>query len=184
MHEIHDIHDGGLWHFAVAPGEGESLSHYLGRYRRANALSVSALGRATGLGAAIARWEHFYHNPFPSDGELAALDAVVNVGVDALRRMLPPPRMGMRHAPIRLCALCYARAPWHRIAWQLRALRGCMDDRRSLLSECPRCKARFAIPSAWDDGTCARCYLPFVDMVAAQRAWDPDMEAAIERMSS
>jgi len=51
------------WAVPVAPYDGESLSHYLGRYRRANTLSASMLGRLTGLGGVIARWEKLYHNP-------------------------------------------------------------------------------------------------------------------------
>ncbi len=42
------------WLFQIEPLEGESLSHFLGRFRRANDLTPTGLGKATGLGGAIA----------------------------------------------------------------------------------------------------------------------------------
>jgi hypothetical protein len=35
------------WLFLIKPYEGESLSHFLGRFRRANHLSASGLGNCT-----------------------------------------------------------------------------------------------------------------------------------------
>jgi len=161
------------WVFTVAVHEGESLSHFLGAFRRANNLSATALGRETGLGVAISRWERFYHNPFPSMSDLTALAPVVGVEPERLRQMLPPPGMGMRHRPVRLCAHCYAEEPWHRLVWQLVATRGCEKHGPrlfSLLSECPSCKARFAVPAHWDYGRCLRCALPLADMASAQKS--------------
>lgn len=43
------------WLFAIAPLEGESLSHFLGRFRQENDLSASGLGKKAGIGATIAR---------------------------------------------------------------------------------------------------------------------------------
>jgi hypothetical protein len=40
------------WLFPVEPLEGESFSHFLGRFRRRNHLTPSALGQLAGLG----RW--------------------------------------------------------------------------------------------------------------------------------
>ena len=54
------------WLFRVEPLEGESLSHFLGRFRRANYLTVSGLGKEAELGGAVARWEKFRFNPPPS----------------------------------------------------------------------------------------------------------------------
>lgn len=42
---------------AIAPLEGESLSHFLGRFRRENDLSASGLGKEAGIGAVVARWD-------------------------------------------------------------------------------------------------------------------------------
>jgi hypothetical protein len=50
--------------FTVEPFPGESLSHFLGRFRRKNYLKPAQLGKLTGLGAAISRWEKLYLNPF------------------------------------------------------------------------------------------------------------------------
>lgn len=43
------------WLFAIAPREGESLSHFLGRFRRENNLSALGLGKEAGIGAVVAR---------------------------------------------------------------------------------------------------------------------------------
>jgi len=157
------------WAVPVAPYDGESLSHYLGRYRRANTLSASMLGRLTGLGGVIARWEKLYHNPFPTRHELQALGAVVDIHSDRLAALLPPPDEDARPAPIRLCGACYAVEPCHRIAWQFTTARGCGRCRRRLLSECPDCGARFPYPAVWAAGCCARCGLPYAAMAARQK---------------
>ena len=61
------------WLTKVEPLEGESISHFLGRFRRAKGNRFSAasgLGEVVGLGAVLARWEKFYFNPFPTQQEL------------------------------------------------------------------------------------------------------------------
>ena len=99
------------WVFTIEPYEGESLSHFLGRFRRANLASVNELGQKTGLGAVLGRWEKFRFIPPPSDKELAALASVVQVDVERLKQMLPPKGVGMKLEPIRLCAACYGEVP-------------------------------------------------------------------------
>ncbi|MBD2043085.1 hypothetical protein [Microcoleus sp. FACHB-672] len=44
----------------------------------------------------------------------------VGCGVEAqrLQEMLPPQGVGMKCDPIRLCGVCYAGLPCHRIKWQ------------------------------------------------------------------
>ncbi|MDJ0713804.1 MAG: hypothetical protein QNJ54_06250 [Prochloraceae cyanobacterium] len=172
--EVEDIQP---WWFLVEPLEGESISHFLGRFRRANELSVSGLGKISGLGGAIARWEKFRFNPPPNQQQLEALAKVVGINADRLSLMLPPKGVGMKLSPIRLCAACYVEVPCHRIEWQFKQtnkcapLRGSLRDRHQLrlLSECPNCKARFQIPALWVDGWCSRCFLPFVEMVKYQK---------------
>jgi len=83
-------------------------------------LSLPRLGKMTGLGGAIARWENFRFNPPPSREELEALAVVVGVESDRLVEMLPPAGVGMKLEPIRLCGVCYAESPCHRIEWQLK----------------------------------------------------------------
>jgi hypothetical protein len=98
------------WLFTVQPLPGESLSHFLGRVRRCNHLSVSALGELAGIGAVVARWEKFRHNPFPSPEELGALGDLLGIDVAVLRAMLPPPGESLKMEPIRLCgAWCLLR---------------------------------------------------------------------------
>ena len=157
------------WFFRVEPYEGESLSHFLGRFRRANELTPTGLGRAAGIGAVVARWEKFHLNPFPSRRELEALFAVVGVEAERLAQMLPPMGVGMKHSPIRLCGACYAQKPYHRIEWQFKATAGCDRHQVRLLSECPNCGARFATPALWTEGACQRCFLGFVESSRLQK---------------
>lgn len=157
------------WLFAIAPLEGESLSHFLGRFRRENDLSASGLGKEAGIGAVVARWEKFYLNPFPSRRKLEALAKVVQVDADRLREMLPPQGVGMKHEPIRLCGACYAQSPYHKIEWQFKTTQRCDYHKLSLLSECPNCKARFKVPALWVDGWCQRCFVTFTVMAESQK---------------
>lgn len=83
--------------------------------------------------------------------------------------MLPPAGVGMNHSPIRLCRACYAQEPCHRVEWQFKATTGCDRHQLRLLSECPNCKARFAIPALWVEGACQRCFMPFGEMAKSQK---------------
>jgi len=164
------------WLFQVEPYQGESLSHFLGRFRRANDLTPAGLGKAAGLGGAIARWEKFRFNPPPSRQQLEALAKVVEVDADRLAQMLPPAGVGMKIEPIRLCAACYTESPCHKMEWQFKVTQGCVGEARrrhrhkvSLLSECPNCGARFKIPALWVDGWCQRCFMTFADMTTYQK---------------
>lgn len=164
------------WLFQIEPLEGESLSHFLGRFRRANELTPTGLGKAAGVGSAmpgaggaIARWEKFRFNPPPSRQQLEALAQVVGVGADRLAQMLPPLGVGMKMEPIRLCAACYVESPCHKIEWQFKVMQGCSSHNLTLLSECPKCKKRFKVPAEWVNGWCPRCFLPFVEMIAFQK---------------
>jgi hypothetical protein len=68
--EVKDIQP---WWFVIEPFDGESISHFLGRFRRENELSPSGLGKVTGLGGTIARWEKFRFIHAPSEKDLMAL---------------------------------------------------------------------------------------------------------------
>jgi len=104
------------WLFRVEPLEGESLSYFLGRFRRANKLTPTGLGKMAGLGGAIiARWEKFRFNPPPSGQPLDALAVVVGVEAERLQEMLPSAGVGMKLEPIRLCEGCYAESPCNKI---------------------------------------------------------------------
>lgn len=158
------------WLFQIAPLEGESLSHFLGRFRRTNDLTPTGLGKAAGLGGAIARWEKFRFNPPPSRKQLEALAKVVGVDADRLAQMLPPTGVGMKMKPIRLCAACYAQSPCHKNEWQFKVTQGCASHKLTLLSECSNCGARFKIPALWADSWCQRCFMNFVEMTKYQKA--------------
>ncbi len=159
------------WLFQVEPLDGESLSHFLGRFRYCNDLTPSGLGKAAGLGGAIARWEKFRFNPPPSRLQLDKLAVVVGVDVDRLVKMLPPAGVGMKLEPIRLCGACYAESPCHKIEWQFKEMQGCKRHQLRLLAECPNCGARFKVPVLWVDGWCQRCFLGFGDMGKWQKLY-------------
>lgn len=151
------------WWFTVTPYEGESISHFLGRFRRENSLSCGGLGQITGLYSSIARWEKFRFNPPSSLEQLEKLSAIVQVEVATLQTMFPSAPMKM--TPIRLCSACYGEKPYHRMEWQYKEVYKCDRHQLKLLSECPNCKARFKFPALWVDGWCHRCFTPFVEMI-------------------
>lgn len=159
----------------IAPYEGESISHFLGRFRRfkANSLpSAYSLGKLIELSGTLARWEKLYFNPFPSDEELEALAKIIRVDVDRLRRTLPIKGKIMKPRPIKLCAACYAEVPCHKIEWQtkpVKVLLGCDRHQLRLLLKCPQCKEPFPIPALWKEGKCQNCSLPFGKMAKFQR---------------
>lgn len=157
------------WVFTVEPYDGESLSHFLGRFRRANYSSSNELGQKTGLGGVLGRWEKFRFIPPPTNQQLTALAEVIKVDVEQLRRMLPPQGVGMKHEPIRLCAACYGEKPYHKLVWQFKETRGCDRHQLRLLSECPNCGMRFKIPALWIEGHCHNCQMLFVEMKRYQK---------------
>jgi TniQ len=159
------------WVFTVELYDGESISHFLGRFRRANYSSSNELGQKTGLGFVLSRWEKFQFIPPPNQQQLEALAQVVRLDVEQLMLMFPKPGVGMKHEPIRLCAACYAETPYHRIHWQFKKTQGCDRHQLRLLSECPNCKSRFSIPSAWIEGKCNRCQMLFVKMASRQKTY-------------
>jgi hypothetical protein len=122
-----------------------------------------------GLSGAIARWEKFRFNPPPSLQQLDALAVVVGVVGDRLQEMLPPPGVGMKLEPPRLCGACCAQSPCHKIEWQFKGMQGCDRHGLRLLSECPNCGARFKLPALWVDGWCQRCFLEFGEMIKSQK---------------
>lgn len=165
----------------IEPKEGESISHYFGRFRRHQAVCVSSpgsLSKAAGIGPVLARWEKFRFNPFPSQKELEAIAKLIGLDTDKIAQMLPHSGEKMKMEPIRLCAACYAQQPYHRLEWQFQSTVGCVGEARRrhrhklrLLSECPFCKERFAIPALWEEGKCNKCHAPFRSMKKRQKAY-------------
>jgi len=122
-----------------------------------------------GLSGAIARWEKFRFNPPRSRQQLDALAVVIGVEGDRLQGMLPPPGVGMKLEPQRLCGACYAQSPCHKIEWQFKGMQGCDSHQLRLLLECPNCGARFKIPALWVDRWCQRCFMAFEEMAKYQK---------------
>lgn len=157
------------WLFEVEPYEGESLSHYLGRFRRQNQLTPGGLGAMAGIGAVVARWEKFHLNPYPTQAQFEALGEVLGLPAERLWAMLPPQGEGIVHEPIRLCGACYGENPCHRMEWQYKAMWKCNQHNLLLLSKCPRCGSKYKSPAVWEEGVCLRCRTPFTDLAKWQK---------------
>lgn len=158
------------WLFPIEPYEGESLSHFLGRFRRPNHLSPSGLGQLAGIGAVVARWEKFHFNPYPTDVQLEALGNLLGLPTERLWAMLPAKGEGMQCEPIRLCAACYGEIPCHQIKWQHKSVWMCDRHQLKLLCKCPKCEAPFKTPALWADGCCHRCMTPLSEMASHQKS--------------
>lgn len=161
-----------LWLTRVEPLEGESISHFLGRFRGAKGNRFSAasgLGQVAGLGAILARWEKLYFSPFPTQAELEALSKVVMIAPERLLEMFPYQGMINQPSPIMLCATCYRENPYHRMVWQDKNQHGCKTHGLKLLAKCINCRTSFPIPSLWEDGKCPHCHLPFAKMARHQK---------------
>jgi TniQ len=158
------------WLFQVEPYEGESFSHFLGRFRRPNHLSSNGLGQLAGIGAVVTRWERFHLNPFPTQAELEKLSGVVGITADRLVQMLPSKGVGMQWSPIRLCGACYGETPCHLMEWQFKSVWKCDRHQLKLVSKCPNCGAPFKMPALWEDGACHRCLMTFAEMAVHQKA--------------
>lgn len=175
------------WIVRVQPETGESLSHYLGRFRRANVLSQRQLtqlitqpqGRnssddAPGQRALIQGWETPSRQRQPTTEQLERLSQITEVDVAQLESLLPPKSIkagafagaNARYLATRLCSQCYQEKPIHRQSWQIAANARCPEHNCLLLRECPACKSAFRLPSLWEIGRCERCWLPFVEMAA------------------
>lgn len=163
-----ELYEFAPWINVVNPLPGESISHFLGRFERANQWSGYQIGQATGLGGVISRWKKLYFNPFPSQDELEALEKVVEIDVNTLRSTLPTKEMTLRPRSIRLCAACYIEEPYHRIEWQLKSVTACTHHKLRLLEKCPKCRKPLIIPALWEDGACSHCFAPFPEMVKHQ----------------
>jgi hypothetical protein len=134
-----DTENQQLQRFAVELLEGESLSHFLGRFRRANSLTTTALGKITGLGAVVGRWEKLYLNPFPSRQELEALADVVMVDADRLAQMLPPKGVTMKPRPFCCVRFVMRRTPIIGLSGSLRSDGGAMVAPRTAFGIATSC---------------------------------------------
>jgi hypothetical protein len=162
------------WIARVDPYPGESISHYLGRFRRFDLNSISSassLSKMAGLEILVPRWEKFRLNPPPTDEVLAKLGSLIGLEVNELRSMFPPPNEPLLKDTIRLCAACYSEAPVHRLRWQFKTVAGCDQHRLRLLSKCPSCSTPFPLPTSWTTGKCEKCEMWFRRMAKHQRGY-------------
>lgn len=159
----------------LEPFDGESISHYLGRYRRQPIVSVSSpisLGLATQCGSIYYRWEKLYFNPRLTSEEITLVCSVIGLEEDALIKLLPASNESVRIKPIRFCAACYQEHPWHLMRWQYKSCQGCEHHQVKLLYACPACSQPFPIPAHWSERMkCMRCNFTFSRMWKKQRSW-------------
>lgn len=158
----------------VKPYQGESISHYLGRWRRYEVNSLSSpgsLGIFAGIGSVTARWEKFRFNHFPTQEELEAVSEVMEMDVKELIATLPSKNQPMKLEPIRLCAACYDDRPYHLLEWQFKSTPGCDRHRLRLLSNCPSCGERFPVPAEWVEGRCNKCRMKYGSMAKNQKSY-------------
>lgn len=160
------------WLFQVEPYPEESFGHFLGRFRRANCLSGSHLSAMLGKRSyLVSYWEAPSRRRRPEGADLNRLSQMTGVEESRFRLMWSPPGTKL-HWPTRLCAQCYAAAPWHKLTWQIASNPHCEKHQRLLLTECPQCRSAFRLPSYWRHGACDRCLLPFHEMGAYQGAME------------
>lgn len=157
----------------LEPFEGESISHYLGRYRRQPIISVSSpisLGLATKCGSIFYRWENLYFNPRPTEEEVTLVCAVIGLTEEELIRLLPATNESVLMKPIRLCAACYRENSWHLMKWQYQSIQRCEFHQRKLIAACPACHQLFPTPANWlANMNCAKCKFLFTRMCKKAR---------------
>lgn len=150
------------WVFQVKAYDGESLGHFLGRFRRANALSHKAIAQHLGVRVEwVKAWESPSLRRNPTNLQLLAISKLVDVECEQLTTMLPPPDL---HLQTRLCPACYGEVPIHRVSWQQKGVDWCDRHQRYLLSSCPVCQTGFRTPALWEDDQCEKCRLPLSQM--------------------
>jgi transcriptional regulator with XRE-family HTH domain len=155
------------WVFRVKAYQGESLGHFLGKFRRANALSHKSLADHLGIRVEwVMAWESPSRRRNPTSLQLIALSKLVEVEPQQLAEMLPPEPLELK---TRLCAACYAEQPFHQAQWQESETEGCAHHHLNLLSMCPVCNTGFRTPALWsDDECCEQCGLFFREMRSHQ----------------
>jgi transcriptional regulator with XRE-family HTH domain len=155
------------WVFRVKAHQGESLGHFLGKFRRANALSHKSLADHLGIRVEwVMAWESPSRRRNPTSLQLIALSKLVEVEPQQLAEMLPPEPLELK---TRLCAACYAEQPFHQAQWQEAETEACTHHHLNLLSMCPVCNTGFRTPALWsDDECCERCGLLFKEMRSHQ----------------
>jgi len=150
------------WMFRVKAHEGESLGHFLGRFRRANQLSQRTIAEHLGIRVEwVQAWDTPSRRRNPTPLQVIALSRLTDVEPQQLERMLPPDAL---HLQTRLCPACYAEVPVHRSTWQRAYVDQCDRHFLQLLPACSECGAGFRTPALWEDDRCEGCGLRFAQM--------------------
>jgi hypothetical protein len=158
--------DAESWVFRVRAEPGESLGHFLGRFRRANVLNHKAIADHLGVRVAwVQDWEIPSRRRNPTELQRIALSKLVEVDPKQLAKMLPPTPL---HLQTRLCAVCYAETPVHQAEWQRSGKLVCNRHALRLFPACPICETGFRTPALWEDGCCEQCGLVFHQMQSHQ----------------
>jgi len=156
------------WVFRVEVQKGESLGHFLGRFRRLNELTHKVLAEHLGIRLEwVQAWEIPSRRRNPTPLQLIALSKLTDVLPKQLALMLPPEPL---HLQTRLCAACYAETPVHLQTWQWVKTGRCDRHFLRLLSACPVCNSGFRTPALWSDECCEHCGLAFSQMQCYQQS--------------
>ena len=161
------------WVWQLAPGPDESFGHYLSQFRRLNCLSHKTLGAELNVPSQrVAEWEVPSRRRLPDPAQLERLAQLVRVSPTRLQQMFPPARP---HLQTRLCPLCYAETPVHRVTWQQLGVDECDRHQIPLLKACPICRTGFRTPALWNNEPCLGCGQRFEQMESNQvdRAIEP-----------
>lgn len=150
------------WVIQVLPGAGESLGHYLSRFRRENCLSHKTLSEVLVVPTKVlSEWEVPSRRRIPDSAQLERLSQLVGLPCDRLREMFPREPL---HLQTRLCPTCYAENPVHQAGWQQQGVEECDRHKIPLLSACSICGIGFRTPSLWREGQCEKCQTVFGEM--------------------
>lgn len=170
--EDEEVHRSLLY---LLPHEGESISHYLGRWFRQEVVQTDAFTLAGKLrmGKILRRWENFYFTPPPTATDITKLGELIDLETVQLMQMFPPKNEPSDPRPIRLCGTCYAEAPYHRMQWQWQSVDRCNRHHLILLTKCPghKCNLPFPIPSQWVTGKCQKCEMSYKKMAKYQKPY-------------
>lgn len=158
------------WYVQILPYPSESLSHYMGRFCRANCISTNMLAKEAGVGhVLLSQLQKLRFNSPPTLQQLEKIGKAMGLSLSQVQAMMPSQPMKLE--PVRLCAACYQEAPCHQMHWQYKATRGCSQHGLQLLPRCPHCRAPFRAPNIWGQPACQRCGLPFAEMERFQQPY-------------
>ncbi len=152
------------WIFQITPMPGESIGHYLGRFRRANCLTQSGLAELVSIEVRLLRGLEMPSMGQPLNAaQVEKLTALLGLSELQLSEMLPQARSQL-YLATRLCSKCYGEMPIHQNDWQRAVIAQCARHQHPFLTACPACHTALRRPALWENGCCEQCWLPFQQM--------------------